>query len=165
MSILRPGNAERGFTLTELLIASVIMMLIIAGAASVYFTSYKSWRRSIVVASLQRDGGLAMEEMVRGVGGENGIREAESVSLPDVNTIRYTSGIDGLERGFYLSDSNIMHDPDTSASGDEFIIAENVSSLTFSTYYSMVTINLGIQGQVNGESLDMAFETGVTIRN
>jgi len=167
--MVRFTYGQRGFTVVEVLIAVVIMALVITGAISIYMMSITAWREGSTQIALQRTASIAMEKMVRGIDGRNGIREASSVTRPNDTTIKFTSGIDAQERSFYLSGSEIIYDPDTSTTDDEFPIVENIrttpSGLTFVVSGAVVTINLGMQGMVRGKAIDINLSTSVKLRN
>lgn len=168
---------KKGFTITEFLAVMVIMGLIISGAIAIYIRSTTIWQEGGVQIILQRNASMVMEKMVRGVYGTNGIREANSVALYSSNTeIRYTSGIDNQERSFYLSGSEIIHDPNTSVSDDEFSIAENARPITtpanqggpgleFSVNNNIVTIEVGLIGKVIDKDIKIDLSTEVKLRN
>ncbi len=160
---------QKGFTIIELVIVTAIMGLVIGGVIAIYIMGTTAWKEGSVQVALQRGGSIAVEKMIRGVDGTNGIREASSVELYTsdtvYNVIRYTSGIDSQERSFYLSSGEIMYDPNTSISDDEFSIAENVTGLTFAVSDSLVTIDLNLEGQVIDRTIKVDLSTEVKLRN
>jgi len=156
---------RKGFSLIELLIASIIGTLVVAGVWFIYLMSSNIWKEGYVQITLQQEAGLAMDKMVWGMDGKNGIREAESVSVPNSYTIEYTSGLDSVERSFYLEDGEILYDPDTSSADDEYAIAEDVSSLTFSQAGGVVTITLNAQQDVRDKYINVPLTTRVKLRN
>lgn len=149
----------------ELLIAATITTLMIAGILAVYIKSLTAWHEGGVQLTLQRKSSMVMERMVRGVDGANGIREAGNITVPNSYTIQYASGVDGIERSFYLNGSDIMYDPDTSLAGDEFSIAEKIGSLTFNLSGNMVTISLNMQETVRDRNLQIDLTTRIKVRN
>ena len=155
---------QKGFTIIELVIVTAIMGLVIGGVIAIYIMGTTAWKEGSVQVALQRGGSIAMEKMVRGVYGTDGIREASSAPS-STNTITYTSGIDNQERSFYLSSGEIMYDPNTSISDDEFSIAENVTGLTFAVSDSLVTIDLNLEGQVIDKTIKVDLSTEVKLRN
>ncbi len=161
---------SRAFTIVEVLIASAIIIIVIAGSLAFYLMARTAWIDCSKRIPLQRKASLAMEKMVRGVDGRNGIREADAGSVIISNSdtkIEYTSGIDAKERSFYLSDSKIMHDPNTDPldSSPTVDIAEKVSGLTFAVTGGIVTINLGMQDMVRDRSIKVDLQTEVRCRN
>lgn len=161
----RFGYYQRGFTIIELFLVTFIMLLAIGGAIVIYLMLLTAWKEGGVQIALQREASIAMEKMARGIDGMNGIREAKSVTLPNTTTIRYTSGIDSQERSFYLSGSELIYDPDTSSSDDEFSIAENVRTTAFSISDNLVTIDLGLEDQVIDKAINVDLSTQVKLRN
>lgn len=149
----------------ELLIAATITTLMIAGVLAVYLKSLTAWHEGSVQLTLQRKSSMVMERMVRGVDGTNGIREAGNITVPNSYTIQYASGLDGIERSFYLSGSDIMYDPDTSLAGDEFSIAEKIGGLIFTLSGNMVTITLNMQEAVRDRNLQIDLTTRIKARN
>ena len=164
-----------GITLIEFLITAAIMTLVISAIVIVYLMSITNWDEGSVQVVLQRNASITMEKMIRGVGGGSGIREASSVTIPNTTTIRYTSGIDGIEKSFYLNGSEAMYDSDTSINNNEFSIAENISTgggggggspgLTFALNGNMVVINLSMEEQVRDRLLSVDLSTQIKLRN
>lgn len=152
---------KTAFTFYELLISSVIIILIMAG---MYYLVQTVWIEANARIALQRDARILMEQIVRGVPAGNGIREAAEVSLPSGSAIRYTSGIDGKERSFYLTDGEIIYDPDTSVPNNESSIAQNVKAFTV-TNGDLITINLAMQKMLKGRELNVFLYTSARLRN
>ena len=156
-------SVKKAFTLPELLIVITIMVFIIAGALTVYLLCYKSWQEAIVQASLQRDGSIATEKLVRGVRGasetkKNGIREAKSFTIPILNNsaIQFVSGVDSQSRSFYLDSDKIIYDPDTLAPDDEVVAAKDIESLSFEKLSSQrIKINMTLPRHVNAKIIFM----------
>ena len=157
--------SQTGFTVMETLLAAFILVFVVGCAAIVYLMSVTTWKEASAQISLQREASAAMEKMVRGVDGTDGIREAGNVIIGS-GIITYTSGIDSGQRKFYLSDGKIMYDPDTTTPDDEFSIAQNVraSGLTFSNG-NIITIDLGMSKQVIDKNIDVDLTTKVNLRN
>jgi len=160
-------NNRKGFSLMEFMIGSAIGVLIFACIMVIYIMALSSWKEGNMQVTLQREASITMEKMVRGVDGNNGVREADQVSLPNSYTIEYTSGIDGTERSFYLSGTDIVFDPDTSVAGDEYSIANVPDGITlaFTESSDMVTIALGLQGDIKDRTITINLSTNVYLRN
>lgn len=158
---------SKGFSLAELFMASVIMLLVAAGSMTVYLLSYSGWRESSGLAALQRTGSMAMEKMVRGVRGNNearrnGLREAKSFSIPNAGTILFTSGVDSVERRFYLSADKIIY----RCGGGESTLAHDVDSLAFSKIANKrIRIDVTLQEEIKGKTISVNLESEVLIRN
>jgi len=152
-----------------MMMAVLITSLAIGSMVAFYMMSQKAWVENNTRVDVQRQARVAMDKMVRGENGTNGIREATSITVPDSATIQYISGIDAVERSFYLDGNDIMYDPDTAASDDESAIAWDVrtspAGLIFTVNGSVVTIEVYIEDEVNGKAMSAALSTKVKIRN
>jgi len=164
-------TSKKGMTLPELMIGISIFMLIMGGTLTVYIMSITAWHEGSTQIYLQRDAALAMEKMVRGVSGRNGLREADTVT-PLGNGIAYRSAIDAVERSFYLNvaGDTIMYDPNTAdPNAAPFAITDNVRTdipgLTFVLTGTMVTITLQMRDTVRGKAIDVDLSTAVKMRN
>ncbi|MBU4200128.1 MAG: prepilin-type N-terminal cleavage/methylation domain-containing protein [Verrucomicrobia bacterium] len=69
----------KGFTLIELMIASVLFGLAMAGATSVYIMCQKMWHATSLSMTVNRECDLAMSRLVYGIGTNNGLRTASSI--------------------------------------------------------------------------------------
>ena len=156
---------RNGFSILELMIAILIMGFVTTGSLYIYLMSLSSWKEGSAQIVIQREASMVMEKMVRGIDGQNGIREASSVSITASDNIEYISGVDGQERSFYLSGTDIMYDPDTTAAGDEYAVAENVSGLTFSASGDIVNIDLNMSCKAGSKDMTVDIFTVVKLRN
>lgn len=77
-----------GFTLTELLMASGITGIAIAGSLSVLFVCNRSWHNADVQIRSASEATSILEKMVHGVGGTNGLRTAIQTNV----TVAVTNG-------------------------------------------------------------------------
>lgn len=68
----------RGFTLPEVLMATGILSMVMAGAFAVYLSSQKMWYSTSLAMETSYDASLILEKMVYGVGLNSGLRSAES---------------------------------------------------------------------------------------
>jgi prepilin-type N-terminal cleavage/methylation domain-containing protein len=71
----------RGFTLTEVLLASSISLMVVAMTTGIFISVFKSWRGIDQRMQADRDVNRAMSRMVYGVGDRRGIRTAATVSI------------------------------------------------------------------------------------
>lgn len=161
----------QGFTLIEFIFVSFIMLMVICGIIEIYLMSTTVWMEGSAQITLQRKASTAMEKMVRGVGGSDGLREATDASCPSSTSVLYTSGIDDVQRRFYLSGNVLMYDPDTSISNNELSIVDCIRTtsspqgIMFQTGYGIVTINLGMEGAVRDKKINVDLSTSVKLRN
>jgi len=158
-------NENKGFTVPEILMASVTVMLVFLGIVGIYLMLQTVWMEGNARIDLQRQGRLAMECMARGAEGKDGIMKAVSADVSTPGSIKLDAGT----REFYLDGSRIMYDPDTAVSDDEFTVAENVRTsppgLTFSASGDIVTIKLNMEDQPGGRTVNVDLSTKVRLRN
>lgn len=74
-------NGSRGFTLVELMIATGLFGLVIAGSLGVYIMCQRMWRSTSLSMDTSHMAGLAIQRMVYGVGTNSGLRAAAMVTL------------------------------------------------------------------------------------
>ena len=165
---------ENGVTLVEVLVVSVIMVIILTGALTVYLMSETAWRESTARARLQRNASIIMEKMIRGAEGVYGIRNSKAINTPNVTppAVDYEvvfTGIDNKNRKFYRSGSGsgdeiIYYDPDESPTTSTF--AEDINSLTFERLTTeRLRIGLSMFQTVKDKDISISLSTDVTIRN
>ncbi len=168
----------RGFTLPEILIGMTIMLLVMGAALTIYNMSQVSWVEGNAQTGLQRDASISMAKMIRGINGMYGIMDAKSVNTPNAtppnidNTVVFT-GVDNVNRSFYLSSGMLYYDPNTSTSGGETSIIKNVSGLEFrrgngtAQYGSedRLGIKLVLQQMVKSRTMSVTLYTAVKVRN
>ncbi len=90
--VRRKRNA--GFTLTELLVASALLGMVMAGAVALYLRHQGSLRSTLLAVQVETEANLAMNRMVYGVGNRRGLRAAEQATLANESgggwTLTYT---------------------------------------------------------------------------
>lgn len=169
---------NKGFTITEIMIGMSIMLLVMGAALTIYNMSQVSWTEGNAQTGIQRDASIAMEKMIRGISGIYGIMDAKAVNTPNVtppnidNTIVFT-GVDNVNRSFYLSNGELWYDPNTSTSGGESRITRNVSGLEFrrgngTTQYGSedrLGITLVLQQMVKSRLMSVTLYTAAKVRN
>ena len=144
-----------------------------------------SWRRM----KLKNDGGFALEYITRGCGGldnqagRHGLREGSASTFSLVNeghgfSILVDWDDDGIfldpspegsrTISYYLANSNICYDPDTSSSGNEIYLFNNncVRDFTVSKpQQDLVYLNLFLRKEYVGKNIDVNLSTAVCLRN
>ena len=100
-------GSNRGFTLTELLIAAGLSVAVIAAAVVAYTGTVRSWQTTAAYANIQREASLAIEVMARS------IRPGSNVTIgtggDSLTVILSTDASDSTIALFYLDDDgNIM---------------------------------------------------------
>jgi len=157
--------SRKGFTVGELLAASLLTGIAIAAIYTVYVFANETWLRVCVQAELQEKATYGLERMVRGVD-ENyrGIQEAQSVTAPavagsDDQILFVDSSPSATSRTFYLSGNDVMYQ-------NEILIDGDVQTLTFSQpQVGLIKINLILQRIVLGRTSSINLFTLVDLRN
>jgi len=88
-------NGKGGFTLTELLVASSISMIVATVALSSYIYVFKTWRNMDGKVTADQDLNIAVSRMIYGVGDRLGLRAASSVQLSTSGgwQVSYVTGV------------------------------------------------------------------------
>ncbi len=171
-----------GFTLVEVMVASLISMIILGGVVVLFLTSLDTWTVGGADIRLERCAGLMIEKVIRGVGGKYGLREADQTSIVvDLGGTRITFSVDKNDPPTYsISDDTtvsiyydgvnrrVIYDPDTSVSGDQFEISRGavVENVTFTHNGDMVDITVLLSDTVTtaSKTVEMEFQTSVYLR-
>jgi hypothetical protein len=74
-------RGRRGYTLTEVLLASSVSVTIVALTVGLYLGIFKSWRGMDQRMQADREVNIALSRMVYGMGERRGIRSASTVNL------------------------------------------------------------------------------------
>ncbi|PIU42159.1 MAG: hypothetical protein COS99_01720 [Candidatus Omnitrophica bacterium CG07_land_8_20_14_0_80_42_15] len=167
-NILNTKSRKKAFILIELLLSAALIGIVLGGTLVIYSMAANAWQYESRRITLQRQARVAMEKMTRGLGGSNGIREANSVWIdPIFGRFYYRSGVDdnirSLKRGFlgFANDEIIYWElPSWPQS-----IATNVQNLTFTISGKIVTINLTVQDIYRGSIISVNLVTQVRMRN
>lgn len=175
-------KSNHGFTLVEIIVASAISVMVLAGISAVFFTSLEVWTVGSTDVRLERTGSLLLERIVRGASGMYGLREANSDSVtidPDSKHITYS--VDKNDPPTYVIDDDttvriyhdkayrrLMYDPDTSVGGDEFEISLNgvVEDISFTSSGNRVNIEVLLSDNVvtPDKTVQTRFNTSVVFR-
>ncbi len=102
---------NKGLSLAELLVTSVIFIMLFASAFGAFVMARDICYSKMVENSLQKDVDFVLRRMIRGKkeGADIfGLRSARSFAVNAINDISFT-GTDGNTRRFYLSGSSIMY--------------------------------------------------------
>lgn len=168
-------NKNPGFTLPEILSASLIVLLIFVALMSFYSLAQAVWIEGNARASLQRQARIAMEAMVRGVDGASGIREAGNVAIGAGDTAINFTDLSLNTRTFYFSpgqdadvstiaDNQIIYTNESAV--DRAITESNVKTLTFSQPSAdSVEITLSMEDTVKDKVINVDLATRIKLRN
>ena len=80
---MKNKKSKAGFTLAELLVSLMVGTVVLGVTASLLVQIYWSWRDGIAMWYLSQEARVARERMLRGIGGQYGMREGsfETVSI------------------------------------------------------------------------------------
>ena len=90
--------SRAGFTLLEVLIATALFGLVVAGKISVYIMCNKIWHATSLGMQTVRESSLAVARMVYGMETNNGLRAAVSITI-DTNVHGHWNGIEYWKTG------------------------------------------------------------------
>lgn len=77
--------SSKGFSLVELMIVTAMFGLTMGGAIGVYVMCQKLWQATSLGMATSRDGNVALSRLVYGIGSNNGLRTASSISVTNMN--------------------------------------------------------------------------------
>jgi len=147
-------NFLTGFTLVEVLVATVVLSLLFMGALAVLRISDMTWNADMGLIGLQQQARQAMDGMVRE------IRQADSVNIttitPTQDDIDFSIPGLGANRIRYYLDINtdqiFREYPDGSGLDATIVLANNIITLKFSGS-DPVQIQLRAQKTVRGRTI------------
>lgn len=146
MALRRHLRDSRGFTLTEVMVASIAGAVVIAAVVGMYISSLDAWDLSGAQLAIQRDGDLAMGWIVKD------IRSGSHVDIgplqQSLTIYRATASGDSISGYFVLDGSELknMHG---------VVLADNVTDLTFSSGNDVkVWIEMTLQDDLGTTNVD-----------
>ncbi len=162
MKRTRPG----GFTLTEVLTALSVSVLVLAGAAIAFVQVKKGWRSATLDTQLLVESRLMRERMVRGLGagGTFGLRDAglSSVTITTLNsTHQRVSFLDGTTSCF-ITETNFngtTWDVTGGAGGPQ---QELMPNAPYNTYADQLLISTGTDRTLSINMRLGAIDEGLT---
>ena len=86
------GPAASGFTLLEVMIATVLFGLVVAGTIEIYIMCNKLWHATSLIMQTTRESSLALSRVIYGMETNNGLRSAAMVVL-QTNVPSHWNGI------------------------------------------------------------------------
>ncbi len=160
-SRIRAASGNGGFTLPEVLIASLLAVGALAAGFALYGGTVRSFDGTATLAELQREASMAVEVIARDV------RSGSSVTVggggDSLNVYYYTGSFDSLAASFHLDGSHHLIDIAGRA------LAERVSSLDFSSADGRV-VNIDVlvedtRRAGNGDDIHVLMSSTVACRN
>ncbi len=149
---------ESAFTLAETLAATAIMLLVLTGVLSVYVMSLNLSDIETMRAKELDKGSLVMEKILRGINGNDGLRDAVSFTITSPSDITYTS-LDGQSRRFYLSGNNIYFGP------SDVIVGGDIGALSFIKTADCIDVSITFSKTHRGKIYSFKLSESVYPRN
>jgi len=167
--------SRKGFSITELEIASVIAILIFAAAIGAFLLVKNIQNYSGAELALERDVGTVMARLIRNIGeaaDSRGLRSGRSFIIPSAGELAYTD-VDGNTRRYYLSGSSIFYaSPLQSPQTGTIFTAPSGTSVILRFWkpsgYSdneTVGIYIGLVKNIGGRAVSGSVSTYVNLRN
>ncbi len=145
-SAARIRSGSRGFTLVEVMVASVVAGIVIAAVVTMYITSLDAWDLSGARLAIQRNGDYAMEWIVKDI--RAGSRVAIGAGQQSMTIYRTTATGDSTLGYYGLDGTQIknMHD---------VVIADDVAMLRFTSGNGVkVRIEMTLYDDLDTPSVD-----------
>ena len=121
---------EKGFTLTELMVASGIMLIILGVAASAQLISQRLWKAGFTQITFQSTGRIALDKIAKNLRSATGATIFDNGDrirfITDPNRT-YNNTSDDVTCEYYIAGTDIIYDPNTAVSGNEITLLRNVS--------------------------------------
>jgi prepilin-type N-terminal cleavage/methylation domain-containing protein len=121
---------EKGFTLTELMVAAGIMLIILGVVASAQLISQRLWKAGFTQITFQSTGRIALDKITKNLRSATGATIFDNGDrirfITDPNRT-YSNASDDVTCEYYISGTDIMYDPNTAVSGNEATLLRNVS--------------------------------------
>jgi len=121
---------EKGFTLTELMVAAGIMLIILGVVASAQLISQRLWKAGFTQITFQSTGRIALDKITKNLRSATGATifdNGDRIRFVTDPNRTYGSASDDVTCEYYISGTNIMYDPNIAVSGNEITLLRNVS--------------------------------------
>lgn len=149
---MKSTSLSNGFTLIELMVATLLVGALFFALASVFMFVDDSWDRGSSLVNLQRDGSYALSEMATSV------RQGTSAQIPLPTQLIIKDEADSTIGRFYLETSdNTLRDNSATK-----VIPSAVDSLQFALSGKTVFITLVL---VDSDDQKARFSTAASLRN
>ncbi|MDP3791853.1 MAG: hypothetical protein Q8R38_07410 [Candidatus Omnitrophota bacterium] len=172
-------TSRKAHSLTELLIASVIVVFLFISAIGAFMLTQNAYSDSIATYNLQRDINIALATMIRGVkepagtfGLRSGAPSSTTPAMPSTEIQFIQPGDDPpIVRKFFLTNNTIVYESPTQNPTQKVIYTPPGNSnvtLTFSEPSAdeqLVTIYVSVLQQRGGRSSVGSVTTNVNLRN
>ncbi len=155
-----PGN-RHGFTLSELLLNTLILGFVFTATLILYMMLDRMWKEDLALSELSQSSSIAFEKMIRGTLANEGLQAARSITAPQSgmssDAVEYKD-INDLTKRFYYSNGKIYP-----ASGTP--ILSEVSSIAFSKVGNILQLDLSTHRYITNKEIKFHIQTKVKPRN
>ncbi len=154
-------SSRSAFTLLEVMIATALFGLVVAGTIEVYIMCNKLWHATSLSMQTTRASSLALSRVIYGMGTNNGLRSASAMNINCSGSNWYMTvshGFGGVQYIYYNHQQKILSNADS-------IICKDVSSATANNTNGTVGIQLTVEKR-NGRFISSnTVSTSVKMRN
>lgn len=149
-----------GFTFIEIVVSMVIFSFMVLAIFSVLNVGDKTWRSESILVELQQQVRLAIDGMTREL---RQSRSSGDITISGGNTqIDFYHAGSATEISYYLSNNQIIREH---PAGTTKVLANNITSLTFSQSGDVITIQVQAQKIDRGGTRSFALTEKVRVRN
>jgi prepilin-type N-terminal cleavage/methylation domain-containing protein len=157
-------RSARGFTLIEILVAVAVFSVIMTIVASIFISGLRARAEGAESMSLEREGSIILERIIRGIYGKGGLREGNSGTLAvgedgssiwfnvDRNTLPTKTRADDITSLVYLLNGDVYYRPDTTSEAIECISSGDghVEELQFTYVPTQVHVTMKLSSSLPG---------------
>ncbi|MBN1919148.1 MAG: prepilin-type N-terminal cleavage/methylation domain-containing protein [Verrucomicrobia bacterium] len=162
--VSRSSLSNRGFTLVELLIAIAIFAMVMTAVSAVFIGGLRMRAEGAQNMALEREGGVILERIMRGVYGKGGLREGNSDTAVvgadgssiwfevDRNSTPTKTRTDDVSSLIYLYDGEVYFKPDTTIADVQRLSSGqgHIESLRFARTDARVDITIKLVADLPG---------------
>jgi Tfp pilus assembly protein PilV len=165
--MIHRGKHRRGVTITEVVIASFIFLLLLTGLVGMSMNALSQWSHGSSKVSADNDAVAAMQRLTteirsgsRAYSGSGG--GVLTLVMPSVNAQGdYDRFTDGATVYYYASNGRLWR----YANGSAAVIAKKINWVSFAVNGSLVQIRTNSRQQLGTKIGDTTLTTQVTLRN
>ena len=170
------SSAKKAFSLTELLITSALLIVLLTTALTGFVLLKRIFAANIAKATFQRDAAVIMNKIIEGKGGPGGIRLFEAASIPTITdpSRLIFIGTDGvINRTYYLNNdgTSILYSDDKGIQNVMYtapkgaMVGLRFSPVNAGSTILCVNIYVSVSQVINGRTALGALESSVYLRN
>ena len=159
-------RAAAGMTLVEVMVATVIGALVVAGSLMLFVTFLRLYNTTTLMRNTGNAASRALDRMVYGVGSGAGLREAGGTNVFLTTTANGGWRLDYNSTFFfqYVADSKIITN-DTGTLICTNVTSSSVTLYTNNAHNAACRISLSVAQNAGGDTWTNTFTTAVQFRN